>query len=380
MRKYAFTDCVDLVGSAVGKFEGMKKYVSTGALDYDRIDFSQVEDVDYESKPSRANLSVNAGDILFAKMQGTKKTLVLDLKTQEYVYSTGFCAVRAKENIINRRCLYHLITGKDFLAQKDKNCSGATQRAITNKGLEKIVVSIPKISEQKEIAKRLDLADGAALKCQQILRKLDELVRARFVEMFGDPIENPMGWDKSPLGKRCNIITGNTPPRADAENYGTFLEWIKSDNINTPDTYLTVAEEYLSQKGFEKCRYVESGSVLMTCIAGSIGCIGNVAVADRRVAFNQQINAIVPSNDETLYIFWLMQLSKPYIQSMINMALKGILSKGQLSALEFPFPPLPRQTEFANFVRDMDKSKLAAKKCLEKAEYLKDALMQEYFG
>ncbi len=233
---------------------------------------------------------------------------------------------------------------------------------------------------QQEIIEKLNTISKGINILNQILGKLDELARARFVEMFGDPIENPMGWDKSPLGKRCNIITGNTPPRADAENYGTFLEWIKSDNINTPDTYLTVAEEYLSQKGFEKCRYVESGSVLMTCIAGSIGCIGNVAVADRRVAFNQQINAIVPSNDETLYIFWLMQLSKPYIQSMINMALKGILSKGQLSALEFPFPPLPRQTEFANFVRDMDKSKLAAKKCLEKAEYLKDALMQEYFG
>lgn len=118
----------------------------------------------------------------------------------------------------------------------------------------------------------------------------------------------------------------------------------------------------------------------MTCIAGSIGCIGNVAVADRRVAFNQQINAIVPIADETLYIFWLMQLSKPYIQSTINMALKGILSKGQLSILEFPFPPIPKQTDFAAFVREIDKSKLAVKECLEKAEYLKSALMQEYFG
>lgn len=380
MSKYAFTDCVDLVGSAVGKFEGTKKYISTGALACDHIDFTQVEDVDYARKPSRANLSANAGDILFAKMQGTKKTILLDRRTQEYVYSTGFCAVRPKENIINRRCLYHLITGKDFLAQKDKNCSGATQRAITNKGLEKIVVSVPEIGAQGEIAERLDLVDEAIFQCRQILEKLDELAKARFVEMFGDPTENPMGWDKIPLGQRCQIITGNTPPRADAENYGTFLEWIKSDNINTPDTYLTAAEECLSEKGFEKCRYVEPGSVLMTCIAGSIGCIGNVAVSDRRVAFNQQINAIVPSKDETLYIFWLMQLSKPYIQSTINMALKGILSKGQLSALEFPFPPLPLQTEFAAFVRNIDKSKLAARKCLEKTEYLKDAWMQEYFG
>lgn len=118
----------------------------------------------------------------------------------------------------------------------------------------------------------------------------------------------------------------------------------------------------------------------MTCIAGSIGCIGNVAVADRRVAFNQQINAIVPVDDETLYVFWLMQLSRPYIQSTINMALKGILSKGQLSILEFPFPPLPKQIDFATFVTQTNKSKSAIQKSLKKLETLKKSLMQEYFG
>lgn len=177
--------------------------------------------------------------------------------------------------------------------------------------------------------------------------------------MFGDPTDNPLGWDKFPLGLRCKIITGNTPPRADPENYGSFLEWIKSDNINTTEMYLTKAQEFLSEKGFKRCRYVEAGSILMTCIAGSIGCIGNVGIADRRVSFNQQINAIVPDKDETLYIYWLMHLSKPYIQSTINMALKGILNKSQLSALEFPFPPIEKQRAFATFVSDVDKSKLA---------------------
>lgn len=113
----------------------------------------------------------------------------------------------------------------------------------------------------------------------------------------------------------------------------------------------------MSEKGAEHGRTVDVGSVLMTCIAGSIGCIGNVAIADRKVAFNQQINAIVPNKDETLYIYWLMQMSKPFIQSTINMALKGILSKGKLSLLEFPFPPKPMQEDFAAFVAEVDKSK-----------------------
>ena len=98
----------------------------------------------------------------------------------------------------------------------------------------------------------------------------------------------------------------------------------------------------------------------MTCIAGSLNCIGNVAVTNRRVAFNQQINAITPTCDNVLYLYWLMILSKPAIHKTINMALKGILSKSQLSSIKFPFPSIECQNQFADFVAEVDKSKLLA--------------------
>lgn len=210
---------------------------------------------------------------------------------------------------------------------------------------------------QSEIVDRLDRISALIEKRQEQLLQLDELVKSRFIELFGDPVSNPKGWESVPLGKRCEIVTGNTPSRSEPENYGEYIEWIKSDNINTPFTFITTAQERLSEIGFKKCRFVEAGSLLMTCIAGSINCIGNVAVTDRRVAFNQQINAIVPEQDEVLYLYWLMLLSKPAIHSTINMALKGILSKGQLSELAFPFPPIELQEQFAAFVVQTDKSK-----------------------
>lgn len=248
------------------------------------------------------------------------------------------------------------------------------------KWLKEIEVPLPTLDEQRHIAAVLDKISGLIAKRREQLDKLDELVKARFVEMFGDPITNPKGWEKISLGNRCEIVTGNTPSRAEAENYGGFIEWIKSDNINTPFTYLTKAQEYLSEIGFQKCRFVEAGSLLMTCIAGSISCIGNVAIADRRVAFNQQINAIVPKKDEVLYLYWLMSLSKPAIHRTINMSLKGILSKGQLSEMIFPFPPQHLQKQFAGFVVQTDKSKLTIQQSLDKLEVLKKALMQQYFG
>ena len=117
----------------------------------------------------------------------------------------------------------------------------------------------------------------------------------------------------------------------------------------------------------------------MTCIAGSISCIGNVAIANRRVAFNQQINAIVPEIDEVLYIYLLMLLSKPAIHSTINMALKGILSKSQLSEMKFPFPPLKLQKQFSAFVDQAEKCKLTIQQGLDKMEVVKKALIQQFF-
>ena len=118
----------------------------------------------------------------------------------------------------------------------------------------------------------------------------------------------------------------------------------------------------------------------MTCIAGSLRSIGNVAIADRKVAFNQQINAILPKEQNTYFMYEQFRLSKEYICSGVNMALKGILSKGQLSSIEFVFPPIARQNQFADFVALADKSRVTLQKSVDSLQKLKASLMQTYFG
>ena len=257
--------------------------------------------------------------------------------------------------------------------------STARRRSLPTPTLLELDVPLPDIEQQRLALTTIHHAKNALDSRQAQLTKLDELIKARFVEMFGDPVTNPFNWPTVELGQRCEIITGNTPSRAEPENYGTFIEWIKSDNINTPSTFLTPAQEDLSEVGFQKCRFVESGSLLMTCIAGSLNCIGNVAVTNRRVAFNQQINAITPTCDNVLYLYWLMILSKPAIHKTINMALKGILSKSQLSSIKFPFPSIECQNQFAAFVAEVDKSKVEVQKALDQTQLLFDSLMQQYF-
>ena len=266
---------------------------------------------------------------------------------------TAFGLVAHKE-ILLPKYLYYFCVNFDF----ERLNTTVTIPSLTKANLLQIEIRVPDMDIQQNIVSVLDKICYLIELRQKELYNLDQLVKSRFIEMFGDPVGNPKGWTMVPLGTRCEIITGNTPSRAEAKNYGEFIEWIKSDNINTPYTFLTEAQEYLSEIGFQKCRFVEAGSLLMTCIAGSVNCIGNVAVADRRVAFNQQINAIVPNEDEVLYLYWLMLLSKPAIHRAINMALKGILSKRQLSEMMFPFPPVALQKQFVTFVEQTDKSKL----------------------
>ena len=187
---------------------------------------------------------------------------------------------------------------------------------------------------------------------------LDELVKARFVEMFGDPRINPMNFNKSELKDTCDIITGNTPSRKNEEYYGDYIEWIKTDNIVVNKLNPTYAKESLSKEGMDVGRTVEKNCILMACIAGSISSIGRVCVTDRKVAFNQQINAIVPKKYNCMFLYVLMQVSKDYLVDGINMALKGILSKSRLEKKQFIVPPLELQNQFASFVQEIDKSRL----------------------
>jgi len=236
------------------------------------------------------------------------------------------------------------------------------------------------IEEQGDIANQLDAIIGIIAKRQQELPALDDLIKARFVEMFGEPRSNPNKYVKAQLKDTCKVITGNTPSRAVNEYYGDYIEWIKTDNIVSGLLNPTIASEYLSEEGVKAGRTVEEGSILMACIAGSIASIGRVCVTNRKVAFNQQINAIVPQKYNELFLYTMLQISKGYLVEDINMALKGILSKSKLEEKTFIIPPIELQQDFSEFNKQANKSKVAVRKALDEAQLLFDSLMQQYFG
>ena len=235
-------------------------------------------------------------------------------------------------------------------------------------------------SMQSEIVDRLNRVNRIIKDREQQLIALDELIKARFVEMFGDPRTNPNKYETKELRSSCKVITGNTPPRSVEEYYGNSIEWIKTDNIVSRKTNPTQAAEFLSEEGARVGRIVDEDAILMACIAGSVASIGRVCITDRKVAFNQQINAVVPKLYDVRFLYVMLQISKDYLVEEINMALKGILSKSKLEDKVFYVPPIELQKQFATFAEQVDKSKVAVQKALDEAQVLFDSLMQEYFG
>lgn len=262
----------------------------------------------------------------------------------------------------------------------EKYYTGATIPHIYFKDYKNEEFNLDNIEKQLEIIDVLGRCKKVIEARKQELVELDSLTKARFVEMFGDPRSNPFGLEKKRLKDTCKVITGNTPSRAIEEYYGDYIEWIKTDNIVSGILNPTQATESLSEKGMNVGRTVEKDSILMACIAGSIASIGRVCITDRTVAFNQQINAVVPEQYNILFLYVLFQMSKDYLVEDINMALKGILSKSKLEEKEFIIPPMDLQEQFSDFVKQVDKSKVAVQKALDETQILFDSLMQKYFG
>ena len=378
MRERQFTDCVDIVGASCKPFEGNRRYISTGAVATDHIDESDIEIVDYKSRPSRADLIVEPGTLLFAKMQGTKKTLYVDKEKAENIYSTGFFALKAKSGVISTRCLYHMLGSTSFLTQKDKNCSGATQKAITNAGLKKIRVSIPDYQLQEAIADQLDKISSVIQMRRSELQKLDDLVKARFVEMFGDE-QNPFGWETVRVENVADVQVGVVIKPAQYytdKNHG--VKTFRSLNIGS--MYIKDADwVYFTEEGNTK----NSKSILKEndLLVVRSGAPGTACVVTSEYAGCNAVDIIIAHpNIEKVNPYYLCQYTNlPHGKKQIDEGTGGAAQQhfnvGKYNKLKLMLPPLEMQNDFERFLKQVDKSKFV--ESIHVLKLIKEAITKE---
>ncbi|KAA5845614.1 restriction endonuclease subunit S [Pseudomonas chlororaphis] len=299
---------------------------------------------------------------------------------ESFVYSNHFIRIRTNRSKLEPGFLARWLTAQQQEGRFELMCNKwVNQASVRREDLLNLALPLPPLPEQRRISAILDKADALRAKRREAIVKLDQLLQSLFLEMFGDPVTNPKGWPIVALSSYGTVATGNTPPRSKAENYGTGIEWIKSDNLNTPHDYVTKADEQLSEAGERTARVVSPGSVLVTCIAGSLSCIGNLAIADRRVAFNQQINAITPYSTPPEFLYFLLKTSKPLIQSASTNGMKGMVNKSKFSGIQLPAPPTELQREFSRIFLKMHKHRLLADAALVKQDALFAGLQQRAF-
>jgi type I restriction enzyme S subunit len=261
----------------------------------------------------------------------------------------GLSALRPKSKIDTLFLLYFMRHYEPRLAYRGL---GSTFSAINRDDLEDILIPLPGLSEQGRITQQLEKTNRLQRMRRHSLQMCDEFLHAIFLQMFGDPMSSQARWARAPIGDFASVQTGKTPPRPDPTNYGDHIEWIKSDNITLKQLHPTPAAEKLSAKGLSLGRSVPAGSILMTCIAGSLNSIGNVAVTNRTVSFNQQINAITPGPDvDVLYLYGLLRVAKPLIQGGATEAMKKMITKSKLEEILLPIPPLPLQKRFGSVLK-----------------------------
>ena len=293
----------------------------------------------------------------------------------------GLCAISGIDGVSYFKYLYYYLLKKQAYIQSLG--TGSTFKAITGKVVNDLLITLPNIEKQQQIAAVLDKASELVEKRKAQLAELDSLAESIFYDMFGDPVTNEKGWKKERLNTLGKIITGNTPSRqVDLYYSEEHIEWIKTDNISDGVIYPTTAREYLSKEGLAVGRSVNTNSLLITCIAGSIKSIGTVCLTDRIVAFNQQINAFSPNVDlcNHLFMWCLMRFSKKYIQDNATNGMKRIITKSVIENLLFINPPLPLQQQFAQRIEKIEEQKQKVKAALKESEDLFQRLMQDMFN
>ena len=240
---------------------------------------------------------------------------------------------------------------------------------------------ISSMEVQQPVADILDKANELIALRKEQLAKLDELIKARFVEMFGDMILNPNSWEKVDLGTVCDVRDGtHDSPKYFAEGIPLVTSRnLSSGRIDFTDCNLICEADY--NKINERSK-VDLGDILMPMI----GTVGNPIIVDIDAEFAIKNVALIKfsENSKVVNVFVKALLESDYFDRAVLDKVRGgtqqFISLGDIRRLNVCLPPLEVQKQFAAFVTQADKSRVAVQKALDEAQLLFDSLMQKYFG
>ena len=355
------------------------KNIKNGTIDFSKVNYISQEDYENISK----NRPILVGDILIS-MIGTLGETAEVKRSDGLFYGQNMYLVRIDESKVNKRYFLNFFKSNCVKCALEGKQNQSTQKYLKANHIEDLIIPVPDVTKQELIAKQLDkLAYIIALRTNE-LKQLDELIKARFVEMFGDLITNPKGWDIVELGELTDI--GSSKRIFEKEYVSEGIPFYRTKEIvelskgNSVSTELFITEERFAEIK-EKYGAPKNGDLLIS----AVGTIGVIWIVDGKNDFYfKDGNLIRVDGSEkfnSVYMKNLLEyLIDGYKKQMSTGTAYAALTISGLTKMKVYDIPMELQNKFADFVYQVDKSKVAVQKALDETQLLFDSLMQQYFG
>lgn len=268
---------------------------------------------------------------------------------------------------------------RQYKFQIEKFLAGSTRVRISRKNLESISIPQKNLETQKKIVSIIYKIKNIVELRKQQLSKLDQLVKSRFIEMFGDPVENPYKWNITSLNVLGELNRGISKhrPRNAPELLNGKYPLIQTGDIASSGLYITRYSSTYSEFGLKQSRMWPSGTLCITIAAN----IAKTSILKFDACFPDSVVGFISGKEymQVFIYFWFSFFQKILEEQAPESAQKNINLK-ILNELKVISPPSSLQKDFFKFVQQVEKVKSSVKQSLEKLETLKKSLMQEYFG
>jgi len=385
---------IEITGKALAGEWGTDDETGEGIPVLRTTNFTNEGVVDYSDVVTRTITKKNIdekflreGDIIIEKSGGSDKypvgrVIYFDGPSNTYLFNnfTGLLRVQDQDKWFPKYVFYSLYGNyRRGGTRPFENKTTGLHNLKTDDYVSRYDVTETDYSKQKEICTHLDKLYSIIKMREDELAKLDELIKARFVEMFGDININDKNWDCLPLGELCTIVRGGSP-RPIEDYLGGDVPWIKiGDATDGESIYLNSAREHIIQEGVKKSRLVKAGSLIFANCGVSLGFA-------RIITFDGCIHdgwlAMEDINEKINKIFLLQSLNQmtEHFRAIAPAGTQPNLNTAIMKAYKQIIPPMKLQKEFIDFCKQVDKSKVAIQKSLGKTQLLFDSLMQKYFG
>ena len=371
--------CEKKISTLQSCYDGLIDYVDISSVDNEKKKIVAFQTIESQDAPSRAKQLLKTGDILVSTVRPNLNAVaVVENETENLmVASTGYCVLRCDDNI-DVRYLFNFCQSPYFVEDMTSQATGASYPAVSTAIVRNSLIPDHSIDEQHEIATRMDTVSNLISLRKQQLSKLDELVKSRFIEMFGD-LERT-----TTIGRYISELRGgkslagiepckNKVLKTGAATFG----WFDPEQYK----YLPTAYEPLPE------HKVETGDVIISRMNTPelVGACSYVFDAPEDMYYPDRLwKAVLKENTNPIFLWQL--LWDRDIRKAIKESSGGTsgtmhnISKANLLAIKCMDAPIELQNEYAEFVKQTDKSKSAIQASLDKLELLKKSLMQQYFG